>query len=124
MFLNTKRSDRLKPFKSDGCSGGMSTFWRKVFGRPPPWEGCCETHDIPYHTGGTRTYRLESDLMLMFCVMNKRKGCGYWMSYAYIALGLLMFLAVRIGGHPLLPFPWRWGFGYSYPKYYTKEDRL
>ncbi|MCK5307080.1 MAG: hypothetical protein KAJ73_00580 [Zetaproteobacteria bacterium] len=114
---------RLKPFVTDGCSGGMSKFWRLVFKRPPPWEGCCELHDIPYHTGGSRAYRLESDIMLMFCVMNKRKGCSYWMSYFYILLGLLMFIAVRIGGHPLLPLPWRWGYGYSYPKYYTEDRR-
>jgi hypothetical protein len=34
----------------------------------------------------------------------------------------LMWCAVRIGGHPLLPFPWRWGYGWKWPNGYTHPE--
>lgn len=35
--------------KGDGCSAGISKFWRKVIGTPPAWEGCCDKHDEAYN---------------------------------------------------------------------------
>ncbi len=34
-------------------------------------------------------------------------------------MGSLMYLGVRVFGHPFIPAPWRLGYGYEYPKYYT-----
>ena len=100
-----------KPFVTDGCSGYMSKIWMFLFGTRTPWEECCEDHDIPYWRGGTKADRVETDEKLQECV--KCKG--------YKILAVIMKYSVRIGGHPLLPTPWRWGYGYSYPRAYKKE---
>ncbi len=98
--------------KYDGCSGGMSKAWRKLFGKNPPWEGCCDIHDQPYARGGSWLDRLFADFDLLFCVW--KGGHPIW--------AIVMFLGVRIGGVPWLPTPHRWGFDtkrYWYSDYVT-----
>jgi hypothetical protein len=90
----------IKPFKTDGCS--MFPDYK--------WKECCEIHDKVYWTGGTKEDRKIADKDLCKCV--KEKG--------FSLISKLMYFGVRIGGHPLLPFPWRWGFGYKYPYNYKK----
>lgn len=98
--------------KYDGCSGGMSKAWRKLFGKAPPWEGCCDVHDQPYAKGGTFVERLFADIELLLCVAMPDKSKG---TKGHPFWALAMFIAVRIGGVPWLPFPWRWNFeGRSY----------
>lgn len=95
--------------KYDGCSGGMSKAWRLLFRKAPPWEHCCDIHDQPYAKGGTKLERKIADQRLRVCVANN--GHPVW--------AFLMYYAVRIGGVPWLPTPWRWGFNtkrYSYTK--------
>ncbi len=103
-------TEEIKPFTTDGCSGGMSWFWRTFLGHPPPWEGDCVEHDKAYWEGGTKEQRRKADLKLCRRVGDK----------GYPILGWLMFAGVYVGGSPLLPFSWRWGYGYSWYKGYTK----
>jgi hypothetical protein len=103
-------SNVLKPFTTDGCSGGMSWIYKKIFRKPPPWEDDCVKHDRAYHAGGTRAERRKADIELMSDVAKR----------GYPNLAYAMYVAVRVGGHPLLPTPWRWGYGYDYPKAYKK----
>jgi len=98
-------------FETDGCSGGMSKLWRKVFKTPPPWEECCVEHDYEYWLGGTWPQRLAADLRLAACVADPRYGGG-----AHPFWAIIMFLAVHIGGAALWPVPWRWGYGWKYPR--------
>jgi len=91
-------------FESDGCSGGMSLLWRKIFRKLPPWEGCCFNHDLQYWYGGNSADRLRADQELHDCVA--RRG--------YPTIAKAMYAAVRIGGHPFSILPWRWGFGFRY----------
>ncbi|MEG7522336.1 MAG: hypothetical protein M3H12_04455 [Chromatiales bacterium] len=93
--------------KYDGCSGGMSFFWKNVLGKTPPWEGCCDAHDQRYAVGGTEEQRWQADLELKACVTNK--GHPNWAS--------VMWVMVRMGGVPWLPLPWRWGFDTTYWNY-------
>ena len=86
--------------KYDGCSGGMSAIWGKLFNSTPPWEGCCDIHDQPYAKGGTVEQRKQADINLMVCVA--QSGYPLW--------AVAMWCAVRFGGVPWLPMPWRWGF--------------
>jgi hypothetical protein len=97
------------PFTTDGCSGGMTALWRLFAGRDPPWNGCCVDHDKLYWPGGTAEERRNADARLRACVTGQGYPTWAW----------LMWAAVRIGGHPLLPFPWRWGYGWKYPRGYT-----
>lgn len=102
------REPALKPFTTDGCSGGMSWAWRRLTGRPPPWEGACVDHDRVYHRGGTASDRLAADVLLMLSVA---AGAGNSDHRGRPYLAIAMFLGVRLGGAPWWPLPWRWGYG-------------
>lgn len=92
-----------KPYK-DGCSGGMSWFYRNVLGKVPAWEGCCDTHDKVYGPGGTSNQKAAADWALYECVRDtdNRATAG------------LMLVAVAIGGQPFFPMGWRWGYERDY----------
>lgn len=128
------------PFKTDGCSGGLSDVWAYVAERfpafaeahqaRPPWERCCVEHDRAYHGAGPdpdpeRSYdnRAAADAALRACVLataadrTSSLGEEYALTPAqvravYSAIGQAMFLAVRLGGKPCTGMPWRWGYGY------------
>jgi hypothetical protein len=109
-----------KPFTTDGCSGGMSKSW-EYFARfinwfpgiyngarlneRLPWHDCCVEHDKAYWRGqGTPADRERADRALARCVAKK----------GHPRLGYLMYLAVQVGGHPIFPTPYRWGYGFKY----------
>lgn len=89
---------------ADGCSGGMSAFYRNVLGKPPAWEACCDSHDKVYERGGTSDQRMIADRILRQCVSASGHNLEAW----------TMWLAVRVGGQPFFPFGWRWGYGRDY----------
>ena len=97
------------PFVSDGCSGGLSWVWRRVYHVPPPWEGACVDHDRRYWRGGTPAERLDADRELR----ERIAGTGH------PAIARIAFWAVRAGGHPWWPLPWRWNFGRPWPEGYA-----
>jgi hypothetical protein len=98
------------PFTTDGCSGGMTHVWRVVFRCDPPWNDLCVEHDKSYWAGGTVEDRRRADRKLMAGVVER--GYPIW--------AFLMWASVRLGGHPLLPLPWRWAYGFPYPHAYDK----
>lgn len=97
-------------FTTDGCSGGMSWFWRTFLRKAPPWEHHCFWHDIAYWRGGFYQDRLDADVELFRGVCNE--------GYPWVAT--LMFVAVRAGGAPFFPTPWRWGYGWQFSGRYEK----
>jgi hypothetical protein len=86
------------PFRFDGCSffpdGMAATDWRH----------CCQEHDYAYWCGGSAEDRARADEQLGACVANDTN----------LALGWLMRSGVRVGGHPLVPMYFRWGYGHAY----------
>lgn len=130
----------LSPFTTDGCSGGLSVGWsmaasriadfQAAAGARPPWEACCNTHDLAYHSAGdARTAedgfdaRLKADETLRSCVIATgeqrlpmlvaRHGVSAGqVRAAYRAVADAMFHAVRLGGSPCTGLPWRWGYGW------------
>ncbi|RMG53384.1 MAG: hypothetical protein D6717_11220 [Gammaproteobacteria bacterium] len=126
----------VKPFASDGCSGGMSAGWTvfaeglpgvaKKLGRRPPWEGCCVIHDRAYWQGrgeGGYAARLAADQALRQCVLDTAAAEGdAWAAQVGIPpermqalmrqVAGAMYLAVRLGGGPCTGLPWRWGHGW------------
>ena len=100
-------------FSTDGCSGGMSWAWRKFLRGPPPWEECCVKHDFAYWRGGFWKDRRNADLELMSCV--RKNGHPVW--------AIIMYIGVRIGGSPIWPVSWRWGYGWQYTGRYERRSQ-
>lgn len=103
LSLNAQ-ADGLSPFKSDGCSA----FPDGLIGQRTLWLNCCIAHDYAYWMGGTEDERLVADNALEACVATLGEP----------EVALLMLLGVRVGGTPLLPTEFRWGYGWPYPRTY------
>ena len=98
------QADTLKPFTSDGCSA----FPDGTFEQKSLWLNCCQRHDFDYWQGGTYQQRLMSDNRLKVCVSQVGEP----------TIASLMLAGVRVGGTPYLPTSFRWGYGWSYPRFY------
>ena len=96
----------LAPFQSDGCS----SFPDGTLFQQELWLRCCSIHDYAYWKGGSANEREEADLALRDCVTDVGEE----------EIALLMLLGVRVGGSPLFPTPYRWGYGWPYPKDYGR----
>lgn len=105
-------AQELKPFSSDGCS----SFPDGTLRQQQLWLSCCIVHDNAYWLGGTYEQRLEADKALRQCVSDIGEP----------AIGLIMLAGVRVGGSPLFPTQFRWGYGWDYPRFYgphTKAEK-
>ena len=129
----------LAPFVTDGCSGGLSAGWAfaarhapalaGIHGDQPPWEHCCVTHDRAYHAApgadAEESFhaRRAADEAMRACVLAEgqtRKATlieDYGVSAGmvdllYEGIAGAMYRAVRLGGAPCSPLPWRWGYGW------------
>lgn len=139
-LLEAREQAELKPFETDGCSGGLSYSWTLVadtfpdfaeaHSQLPPWENCCVIHDRAYHdiTGAETAQasydaRLVADEALRSCVVDTgalrvtELAASYGATErqvqgAYETIAGAMYLAVRFGGGPCSGLPWRWGYGY------------
>lgn len=101
----------LAPFTTDGCS----SFPDGTINDKTLWIDCCIRHDLAYWRGGTHEERLAADLALEQCVAKLGEP----------DIAKLMLQGVRAGGSPLLPTPFRWGYGWPFPRDYkalTKEE--
>lgn len=87
----------LRPFSSDGCSMAPDFDFHH----------CCVAHDYLYWQGGTEQARLAADRQFRRCIGEKKPGLSH-----------LYYAAVRVGGPPHLPTPFRWGFGWTSTRTY------
>ena len=97
-------AENIRPFTSDGCSlSPDGTFEQKEL-----WLSCCTAHGYSYWQGGTYEERLVADKELRQCVAKVGKP----------HVARLMLAGVRVGGSPYFPTPFRWGYGWSYSRWY------
>lgn len=92
----------LRPFTTDGCSLFPDSAGDAC------WANCCVEHDRAYWRGGTAEERSRADRDLRQCVAQVGEP----------RLADLMYWGVRLGGMPLLPTWYRWGYGWSYGRGY------
>jgi len=95
----------MQPFSSDGCS----LFPDRAPVGKADWCDCCFVHDQAYWRGGSAQERLASDLAFRHCVQAA--------SGSPVLAGA-MYGAVRLGGVPWLPSPFRWAYGWQYGRLY------
>jgi hypothetical protein len=85
------------PVGTNGCSGGISNFFRAIQHKVPAWESCCYAHDVSYRTGGIYNDKARADRTLLRCAqLNGGK-----------LVGALMFIGVSIFGTSFYIFDWR-----------------
>ncbi|MBU1046387.1 hypothetical protein KKH36_01230 [Patescibacteria group bacterium] len=84
-------------FTTDGCSLFPNSFLGVDI------TDICINHDMQYWAGGSSEARKLSDLEL------KKE-----VNELLFPLGSFMYLGIRVFGHPLIPAPWRWGYGFDY----------
>ena len=94
----------LRPFATDGCS----LFPDGTLTNSVKWQHCCISHDLAYWQGGTQTQRDAADAALAQCVRDLDEP----------VIATLMHIGVQLGGGPLYPTWYRWGYGWPYARSY------
>ena len=95
----------VRPFVTDGCSRFPDTDWNTA---------CCVEHDLAYWCGGTAADREAADATFGACVAAKAGGFMGW----------FMETGVRVGGHPIFPSSYRWGYGHPYAGGYPSAEAI
>lgn len=109
---STSYAENISPFTSDGCSA----FPNGNMEQQSLWLNCCVMHDLAYWQGGTYEERVTADAELASCVADTGES----------EISKLMHAGVRVGGSPYFPMPYRWGYGWPYPRGYkelSKEEK-
>jgi len=106
LTLQTATADKLKPFKSDGCSA----FPDGTLDDNELWLSCCYQHDLAYWQGGTSKQRKQADQDLKQCVSQVGEPI----------VAKLMLAGVRVGGSPYWPTKFRWAYGWPYFRGYKE----
>ena len=101
----------LAPFSSDGCS----LFPDGTLKERDKWCECCQNHDLAYWQGGSVEDRERADATLRDCVLVRTNDPQ---------LAETIYLGVRVGGHPVFPTWYRWGYGWPYGRGYQSLSDL
>jgi hypothetical protein len=79
------------------------------------WCDCCIAHDIAYWQGGSEKKKIQADKQLRSCVLNKTNNR---------LLADTMYFGVTIGGSPIYPVWYRWGYGWPYGRGFQSLNQL
>lgn len=103
--MSRVRKGPFNPANSDGCTV-LSKPYNLITGKHLKQRHCCIRHDEKYWYGGSCEQRLQADVELRDCVWEC--GDNRLERFVFKIVGWIMYFAVRIGGTPKFPFPWRW----------------
>jgi len=101
LLSNAVIAEQVSAFTSDGCSHFPDGTLAKI----NLWCGCCIAHDIAYWQGGNRQQKKQADEALRACVLKSTDNN---------LLAETMYVGVRLGGLPIFPVWYRWGYGWDY----------
>lgn len=110
-MASLSRADQLADFRSDGCS----LFPDGTPMQQDLWCECCIAHDIAYWQGGNRTQKQQADRALRDCVEAKTDN---------ELLAETMYYGVMLGGSPVFPTWYRWGYGWRYGRGFRSLTRF
>lgn len=74
-----KLSLDAKAHLMNGCSGGLSRFYRLLLGRDISCRYCCDEHDLAYREGGGGRERRLADRRLQRCAARAGKRVPGWL---------------------------------------------
>lgn len=112
LYTYSVQSMEIRSFTTDGCSAFLDGTPVKT----DKWLDCCIRHDVAYWQGGSYAQRLNADLELEKCVVKAGEP----------EIAKIMLTGVRLGGSPFFPTPYRWGYGWPFPRGYqalTAEEK-
>lgn len=124
----------MKPWTTDGCSDfGFDTG---IIACADPELAAdfliaCYWHDFGYWKGGTLETRrqvdrrFKSDLqsaLARYEIRQRLEPDPYDVEEAFKVLDDIYHAAVRVGGWPWLPTPWRWGHGHPWLFWWAPVD--
>ena len=75
------------------------------------WCDCCFEHDIAYWQGGSESQRLQADVSLRDCMLEKTKNNE---------LAEMISTGVRFGDSPYFYNWYRWSYGWDYERKYRE----
>lgn len=101
LLIQPVMAGQLSDFSSDGCS----QFPDGTLSQRDLWCSCCITHDIAYWQGGSSLQKKQADAALRQCVLEKTESQ---------LLADTMYYGVTLGGSPVYPVWYRWGYGWAY----------
>ncbi|EPR43148.1 hypothetical protein dsx2_2508 [Desulfovibrio sp. X2] len=75
----------MLPPGCNGCGGAgeITALWVRLSGHMPPWEGCCDAHDLAYTQGGPAEWRAWADRLLRDCMIQRGypvRAWAYWLA--------------------------------------------
>lgn len=70
----------------DGCSGGVTWFYKTFFKRDIGCRFCCDEHDVAYYEGGTEKDRRIADKRFRECVWESKRHIWAWVFWAFARL--------------------------------------
>lgn len=109
--FNQAIAEQLDNFSSDGCS----QFPDGTLMQENLWCDCCIAHDITYWQGGSQEQKEQADRVLQSCVLQKTDNK---------LLAGTMYYGVVLGGSPVFPTGYRWGYGWQYGRGYQSLSFL
>lgn len=68
------------------CSGYIPHIYWLLQNKFPPYECCCEAHDIAYEKGGTEVDRLRADIAFRKCLKRKYSTTWAWIEYVFVRM--------------------------------------
>lgn len=89
----------------DGCSGGLSSFYKKMFGKDISCRYCCDEHDVAYYEGGSGPDRRLADKRLQQCAARAGKDVPGWLEELRKKKSWLARMFFYL---PFLRRAWRW----------------
>lgn len=79
----------------NGCSGGVSWFYRTFLGRDIGCRYCCDEHDLAYDEGGSHKDRALADRRFRVCIKESGRPVRAWLFWAAVRLGGWMYWTTR-----------------------------
>ena len=75
----------------DGCSGGVSWFYRKFLRREVSFLYCCDEHDLAYEEGGSKDDRRLADRRFRECMKESGRPFKAWLFWVFVRAGGWLF---------------------------------
>ena len=83
---HNRLSDEARNAAMDGCSGGVTWFYRTFLGRDIGCRYCCDEHDLAYEEGGSATDRRLADKRFRICVKESGRSVRAWIFWGAVRL--------------------------------------